>query len=139
MRLENLTFKGGVHMDDHKELTKGKAIEKAIEPEDVYIPLHQHVGAPCKAVVKAGDTVKVGQKIGDADAELSAPVHSSISGVVKGIERLYTPDGYKVECVVIESDGLNEVHESVKPKGSIESLSRKEIVEIIREAGIVGI
>ncbi|MGN9165283.1 electron transport complex subunit RsxC [Tissierellaceae bacterium HCP3S3_D8] len=138
MRLDNLTFKGGVHIKDKKELTKDKAVEKAREPEVVYIPLHQHVGAPCKALVKAKDTVKVGQKIGDSDASLTAPVHSSVSGIVKGIEKLYTHDGYKVDCVVIESDGLNEIHESVKPKGSIEDLTKEEIVQIIREAGVVG-
>lgn len=138
MRLNNLTFSGGVHMKDHKELTKDKAIEKAHEPKIVYIPLHQHVGAPCKALVKAGDNVKVGQKIGDSEASLTAPVHSSISGVVKGIEMLYTPDGYKVECVVIESDGLNEMDESIKPREGLDKLSKKEIINILREAGIVG-
>ncbi len=138
MRLKNLTFKGGVHIDDKKEFTKDKAIERAMEPEIVYIPLHQHVGAPCKALVKAKDTVKVGQKIGDSEASLTAPVHSSVSGVVKGIEKLHTHDGYRVDCVVIESDGLNEVHESVKPKADLESLSKEDIIEIIREAGIVG-
>ncbi len=138
MRLDNLTFSGGIHMADKKELTKDKAIEKAKEPEIVYIPLHQHVGTPCKALVKAKDTVKVGQKIGDSDVSLSAPIHSSVSGVVKGIEKLYTHDGYRVDCVVIESDGLNEIHESVKPKTKVEDLSKEDIVEIIREAGIVG-
>lgn len=138
MGLKTLTFTGGVHMKDRKELTKDKAIEKAREPEMVYIPLHQHVGAPCKALVKAGDNVKVGQKIGDSEVSLTAPVHSSISGVVKGIEMRYTPDGYKVECVAIESDGLNEMDESVKPKGSLDKLSKEELIEILREAGIVG-
>lgn len=138
MGVSNLTFSGGVHMNDLKELTKDKAIEKAKDPEIVYIPLHQHVGAPCKALVKAGDNVKIGQKIGDSDASLTAPVHASISGVVKGIETVYTPDGYKVECVVIESDGLNEMDESIKPKGNIKDLSNEEIITILREAGIVG-
>ncbi len=80
----------------------------------------------------------MGKKIGDSDVSLSAPIHSSVSGVVKGIEKLYTHDGYRVDCVVIESDGLNEIHESVKPKTKLEDLSKEDIVEIIREAGIVG-
>lgn len=138
MRLDNLTFKGGIHVKDQKEFTKDKSIEKASEPSIVKIPLHQHVGAPCKALVKAGDAVKVGQKIGDSEASLTVPVHSSVSGVVKGIEKLYTPDGYKVDCVVIESDGLNEIDESVKPKGTLENLSGEEILSIVREAGIAG-
>lgn len=139
MGLENLTFRsGGIYMQDHKELTKDKAIEVAKEPAIVYIPLHQHVGAPCEALVKKGDTVKIGQKIGDSEASLAAPVHSSISGTVKGIEEIYTPDGYRVECVVIESDGLNKMDESIKPRESMEDLDRDDIIAILREAGIVG-
>src|SRR5699024_8676601 len=138
MSLKTVTFSGGVHMDGRKELTKDKAIEKAIETELVHIPLHQHVGAPCKALVKAKDNVKIGQKIGDSEASLTAPVHSSVSGVVKKIEEIYTPDGYKVESVIIESDGLNEIDESIKPNKAIEYIYNKEIELIIREAGIVG-
>ena len=138
MRLDNLTFKGGIHVKDQKGSTKDKTIEKAMEPSIVKIPLHQHVGAACKALVKKGDTVKVGQKIGDSEASLTVPVHSSVSGEVKGIEKLYTPDGYKVDCVVIESDGLNQVDESVQPKGKLEDLTNEEILAIAREAGIAG-
>ncbi|MBC8590836.1 electron transport complex subunit RsxC [Wansuia hejianensis] len=138
MRRNNLTFKGGVRLNGNRELSRDKSIEVVQDPKFVYIPLHQHVGAPCKALVKVGDNVKVGQKIGDSEASLTAPVHASVSGVVKGIEKRYTPDGYNVECVVIESDGLNETHESVKPRKDVENLSGEEIVNIIREAGIVG-
>lgn len=139
MRLDNLTFKGGIHVKDNKEYTKDKSIERALEPSVVKIPLHQHVGAPCKALVKKGDKVKIGQKIGDTEALLTASVHSSVSGVVKGIEKLYTPDGYNVECVVIEADGLNEIDESVKPKGQLENLSDEEILKVIRDSGIAGL
>lgn len=138
MSLNNLTFKGGIRIKGEKELTKDKPIEKALEPEMVHIPLHQHSGAPCKPLVKRGDKVKVGQKIGESEAFLSAPVHSSVSGVVRRIGNTYTHDGYNVQCVVIESDGLNEIHESVKPKGDLESLSKEEILDAIREAGIAG-
>lgn len=138
MKLDNLTFKGGIHAPDCKELTKHKAIEKASEPKVVYIPLHQHVGAPCEALVNVGDKVKVGQKIGDSKAFVSSPVHSSVSGVVKGITPMYTVSGTKTNCVVIESDGLNEIHESVKPRADLEKLSKDEIQDVIREAGIVG-
>lgn len=138
MRLDNLTFKGGIHVKDQKGSTKDKSIEKAIEPSIVKIPLHQHVGAPCKALVKKGDAVKVGQLIGDSEASLTVPVHSSVSGEVIGIEKLYTPDGYKVDCVVIESDGLNTVDESVQPKGKLEDLTREDILAIVRDAGISG-
>ena len=138
MKLENLTFRGGVGVPHYKELTEGLPIEKAKEPAIVYIPLHQHTGAPCEPIVKVGDSVKVGQKIGQSSAFVSAPVHSSVSGVVKSITEMPTPTGQKVKCVVIESDGKDELHESVKPKGSLESLTQKEILELIKEAGITG-
>ena len=138
MRLNNLTFKGGVHIPGFKRLTNRKSIIKADEPRFVYIPLLQHVGTPCEAIVKVGDHVKVGQKIGQSKAFVSAPVHSSVSGVVKSISLLLSPTGIKTHFVIIESDGLNELHESIKPKGNLEDLSSKEIVDIIKEAGITG-
>lgn len=138
MKLKDLTFKGGVNVPHHKELTEKLPLERAMEPEIVTIPLHQHTGAPCEPLVKVGDTVKIGQKIGESQAFVSAPVHSSISGTVKSITPMAIPTGLTVNCVVIESDGKNEIHESVKPKGSLEELSSKEIIGIIKEAGITG-
>ena len=138
MKLNNLTFKGGVNVPHHKELTEKLSLERAKEPEIVAIPLHQHIGAPCDPLVKVGDVVKVGQKIGESQAFVSAPVHSSVSGIVKSITSMPIPTGLTVNCIVIESDGKNEFHESVKPKGSLEELSPKEIIGIIKEAGITG-
>ncbi len=132
-----LSFRGGVHPPHFKESTEKLKVEKANEPKVVAIPLQQHIGAPCEALVKAGDKVKLGQKIGEAGGFVSAPVHSSVSGVVKKVEKRLTPSG-EVKCIVIESDGLNEVHESVVPKGDIADLSPEEIKNIIKEAGIVG-
>ncbi|MDK2918016.1 MAG: H+/Na+-translocating ferredoxin:NAD+ oxidoreductase subunit [Candidatus Petromonas sp.] len=132
-----LSFRGGVHPPHFKEPTERVKIEKANEPKVVTIPLSQHIGAPCKPLVKKGDKVKVGQKIGETDSFVSAPVHSSVSGEVKEVKEKLTPSG-EVLCVVIESDGLNELHESVVPKGDIENLSPDEIKNIIKEAGIVG-
>ena len=138
MKLGKLTFKGGIHIPDYKELTEAKSIEKAKEPKIVYISLHQHVGSACKPIVKVGDNVKVGQKIGDTDTYLYAPVHSSVSGIVKEITSIYSPDGWKNETVVIESDGRNELHESIKPN-DYDRLSKEEKIQIIKEAGIVGL
>ncbi len=132
-----LSFRGGIHPPHYKEATERLAIEKAIEPSQVIIPLQQHIGAPCESIVQVGDKVKVGQKIGEAKAFVSAPVHSSVSGEVKKIEKRNTASG-EVQCIVIESDGLNTLHESVSSKGSVESLSGKEILNIVKEAGIVG-
>ncbi|TJX14790.1 electron transport complex subunit RsxC [Tissierella creatinini] len=138
MRLDNVTFKGGYHVPDNKSYTSGKAVEKAKEPKVVYIPLHQHVGSPCEALVKVGDTVKIGQKIGDSKASVSAPVHASISGTVKSIAKRYNPNGLKVDCIEIESDGLSEYHESYGVKTDLSKLSKDEIIIKIKEAGIVG-
>ena len=76
MNLKNLTFKGGTPIKSRKELTRDKAIEVARDPKKVYIPLHQHVGAGAKALVKKGDVVKVGQKIGETDASLTSTIHT---------------------------------------------------------------
>lgn len=138
MKLENLTFKGGVHVPHYKELTENKALEYAQEPNMVYIPLHQHTGAPCEPVVSVGDSVKVGQKIGESQAFVSAPIHSSVSGTVKSITKITTPTGITATCVVIENDGQGEMDESIKPKGKLEDLSPKDIIGIIKEAGITG-
>lgn len=139
MRLKNRTFKGGINPPGYKELTNGKPIVKANDPKVVYIPLQQHIGAPCRAIVEVGQYVKMGEKIGESISFISAPVHSSVSGTVKSIEYLYTPSGKKSDTVIIESDGLDELHESIKPRGSLEELSSAEIIEIVREAGITGL
>ncbi|MFA5576199.1 MAG: electron transport complex subunit RsxC [Tissierellaceae bacterium] len=138
MKLENLTFKGGVDVPHSKALTEKKSLEYAMEPSIVYIPLHQHTGAPCEPLVKAGDKVKIGQKIGESKAFVSAPIHSSVSGTVKNISKITTPTGIKSDCVVIETDGSNEIDESIKPKGNLDELSPKEIIDIIKDAGITG-
>ncbi|MEL7656065.1 MAG: electron transport complex subunit RsxC [Bacillota bacterium] len=135
--MEMKTFRGGIHPSHSKSLTEKKAIEKAEEPKTVVISLQQHIGAGCNHLVNAGDAVKVGQKIGDSDAFVSAPVHSSVSGTVKEIKDMLTPTG-QMRCIVIESDGLNELHESVQPKPDIQLLEKEDILKGIREAGIVG-
>ena len=74
-------------------------------PEKVRIPMQMHIGAPCKPLVKVGEQVLVGQKIGDSDAFISAPIHATISGKVTAIEKLVMTDGKSVDAVVITSDG----------------------------------
>lgn len=138
MSVKGFTFKGGVHTPHFKEQTEKIPIENAIEPKYVVIPLSQHIGAPCEPLVAVGEHVKLGQKIGESKAFVSAPVHSSVSGTVKKIELHQTPGGSKVKSIIIESDDLFEVHESVKPKGNIDDLSKEEILEIIKEAGMTG-
>ncbi len=135
-RLEG--YYGGVHPSERKEYTETIALKRFPDPEEVVIPLSMHAGAPAEPVVQVGDTVKVGQKIGEAAAFISSPVHSSVSGTVTAIENRGHATRGECLSVVIRSDGKNTLHESVKPHKDLESLTPDEIVEIVKEAGIVG-
>ena len=131
-------YYGGVHPSEHKEPTEHLPLVRFPAPQTAVIPLSMHLGAPANACVAVGDTVKVGQKIGEAAGFISAPIHSSISGKVVAIEE--RPHATRGSClsVVIENDGLDTLHESVKPNKSLEELTGQEIVQIVKEAGIVG-
>ncbi len=130
------TFNRGVFLPHYKEFTKDKAITTIALPKEVVIPLSQHTGAPCKAVVKVGDEVKTGQKIGDSEAFVSAPVHASVDGTVVAIEPRPCFTGEKVESVVIEAaEEQGELQWTERDTGN---LSKDEIRKAIREAGIVG-
>ncbi len=131
-------YYGGVHPSERKEFSEHLALKRFPDPKTVVIPLSQHAGAPANPIVQVGDNVLVGQKIGEAAAFISSPVHSSVSGKVVAIEDRPHPTRGQCLSVVIESDGKNTLHESVKPNKSLDSLTPDEIVEIVREAGIVG-
>ena len=132
-------YYGGVHPSERKELSEHIPLKRFPDPETVVISMSQHLGAPATPVVQVGDTVKVGQKIADASAFISAPVHSSVSGTVVAIEpRMHATRGSEVMAVVIQSDGKNTLHESVQPHKDLDSLTPDEIIEIVRDAGIVG-
>ena len=131
-------YYGGVHPVEGKEPTEHIALVRFPEPKTVVIPLSMHLGAPANPVVAVGDAVKVGQMVGEAAGFISAPVHSSVSGTVVAIEERPHASRGKCLSVVIESDGKGEVHESVKPNKPLEELEPKEIVEIVKNAGIVG-
>lgn len=133
-----LTFQQGIHPEYNKDLSKDKPLRKAKRPSVVVIPLQQHIGAPCKPLVKKGDHVDLGQKIGDSDSFVSAPVHASVSGVVKEIRKVLTPVGKRVDAIVIEADEEDVLAEGIEPKGSLADLTPEEIRSIVREAGIVG-
>ncbi|AZO94298.1 electron transport complex subunit RsxC [Iocasia frigidifontis] len=133
-----LTFKQGIHPEYNKQLSKDKPFKKAKRPEIVTIPLQQHIGAPCKPLVKKGDHVDLGQKIGDSDSFVSAPVHASVSGVIKEIKKVMTPVGKKADAIVIEADEEDLLAEGIKPRGELAELDPADIKDIVREAGIVG-
>ncbi len=131
--------KGGTHLHYHKELAEDKAIEVLEPPQVAVIPLHQHTGAPNNAIVKKGDRVLVGQKIGTSDAFISAPVHSSISGEVIDVEMHKTFTGANVSCVVIASDGKQTMAEFKGCDKDIADITPDEIRNAVKEAGIVGL
>lgn len=137
MSLENASFRGGVHMHDFKELTNDKPVVPGSRPTTVTIPLQQHIGVPCEALVGVGDVVKVGEKIGESKAFMSVPVHASVSGQVTAITEIATTAGTKCMAITIESDGNEEIG-YVKPGKAPEDLSPEEIVALVKEAGIVG-
>ncbi|NLG86002.1 MAG: electron transport complex subunit RsxC [Firmicutes bacterium] len=129
------TFLGGVHPAPSKGRTGDRPIVTAPLPQKVVIPLAQG-GAPCEPVVKVGDMVQAGQKIGDSQAFVSAPVHASISGKVTAIESVLCPTGRTSLAVVIEGDGSDTWIDS--QGRSLDDLSPADIKSIVREAGLVG-
>ena len=130
-------FFGGVHPHDMKAATNEKAIEQLAPPAVVVIPMSMHFGAPCTPLVKAGDHVKVGQKIGEFHG-LGAPIHASVSGTVKAVEPRPYSMGGNITSVVIENDMQDEVSEEVQVPADPNALSVEEMVEIVKNAGIVG-
>ena len=133
------SFFGGVHPNENKWYACDKATVVFPEPDIVVIPMSQHIGAPCQPLVKKGDLVTVGQKIGDNQG-LCVPVHASVSGKVKAVEAKPHTNGSTVMSVVIENDHLGTLCEDIKPRTQeeVDALSKEDLIGIIREAGIVG-
>ena len=131
-----LTFKGGIHPYEGKELTMDKDVIEYVPKGDMVYPLSQHIGAPAKAVVKKGDRVLVGQLIAEAGGFVSANIHSSVSGTVKAVEPRLTASGSKVNSIVIENDNQFEEIEYVKNDKPLAELNREEILEAIKNAGV---
>ena len=120
----------------HKKNTAQSVPVRVPVPKTVTIPMSMHIGRPAKPVVKRGDTVKVGQLIAEADGYISAPIHASVSGKVQKIDEITTAMGTKVAAVVIESDGLQEVSETVQPP-DVHDLTT--FVDAVRHSGSVGL
>lgn len=135
--LFSTTFKGGLHPPENKTSTFSRPIEEASLPPEVVIHLHQHTGVPCSSLVEKGDKVLAGQKIGDSDAFISAPVHSSVSGEVIAVEPRFHFTGVRLMSVVIAPDGEQKEIRIKTP--SAKKATPEQIREIVREAGIVGL
>jgi len=131
------SFRGGVHPFEGKELSKDKPIKELLPKGELVFPLSQHIGAPATPVVNVGDTVLVGQKIAEAGGFVSAPIFSSVSGKVKAIEPRRVAVGDMVNSIIIESDG-DFIEAGFHEVEDVSALSREEIIDKIREAGIVG-
>lgn len=131
------TFKGGIHPYDGKDLSKDKPILEILPKGELVYPLSQHIGAPANPIVAVGDSVLRGQKIAEANGFVSAPIHSSVSGTVKAIEPRRVAVGDIVNSIVIESDGEMKEVDYVETE-DVTALSSEEIINKIKEAGIVG-
>lgn len=132
-----LTFRGGIHPPDKKELSKACPITPQKPPKKVTIPIVQHIGAPCKLSVSVGQTVKKGDLLATAEGFVSAPVHSSVAGKVVAITDTALPTGRLVPSVVIEND-MTEEWTSLKESPDFMSLSPEELKARVKDAGIVG-
>lgn len=128
--------RGGASIPHRKSATENKPIVSMPAPEEVVIPLQQHIGAICEPIVKVGDQVKIGQKIGESKQYISAPIHASVSGQVTAIKDIQLVDGRQVPGVVITNDGQDDFYN--RENNHINKLSAEQIREVVKEAGIVG-
>ena len=128
----------GVHPNDYKSYTCRKPVEYIDVPDRVYIPIGQHIGKPAKIVVQIGDIIEEGQLIAEADGFVSANIHASIPGTVVGIESRYQTNGRKCDVVVIELNGRFSKTGSAVQLADWKSMSKKDILTKIQQAGIVG-
>lgn len=132
------TFRGGSHVREYK-LTAGRQTRRDICPKTLVIPLSQHIGAPARPIVSPGEAVLRGQVIALVEGALGCPVHTPVSGTVKGLIPGTSAAGAPITCMVIENDGLDTPHPSMKPYPKpLEQTTSDEIADLLRDAGIVG-
>lgn len=126
--------RGGVNIA-HNKNTAEMCVERIPAPPFVVIPMHQNIGAPCIPVVKKGDSVKVGQLIGDSEVYVSAPIYASVSGTVTDIKKVKLASGSMSDAVIIESDGKMEEAQFTPP----EVHDAESLVKAVRASGLVGL
>ena len=130
-------FSGGIHPKYNKEMSTGITFFKVITPKEVVIPMVQHIGAPCTPLVKVGDRVLRGTKVGDGEG-LCVPVHASVAGTVIAVEPRPHTSGRMIMSVVIENDFTDEAIEVKRCDDPLNTLDDNTILHMIREAGLVG-
>lgn len=134
--MAKLTFHGGVHPYDGKDLSKDKPMKVIMPQGEMVYPLSQHIGAPAVPIVKKGDRVLAGQKIADAGGFVSAPIYATVSGTVKTIEPRRVVTGDMINSIIIDNDKLFEEVEFIPHNPA--ALDKEEIIALIKEAGVVG-
>lgn len=127
--------RGGVSVS-HNKNTAEMPVERMPIPEKVVISMQQHIGVPCTPIVKVGDEVAVGQKIGDSDKFVSAPIHATVSGKVTAVGDIKLANGIITKGVTIESDGEMRIYEGITPPVVT---NKKELCAAVRESGLVGL
>jgi len=136
-KIKNIFSRKKTPQELHREATGRKLTESLKAPEQVIIPMKMHEGRACDCLVKAGDYVKIGQIIGASCDPNAVPVHSTVSGIVKAVEKMNIGYDIDVLCAVIDNDGKNTACALI-PHDDWESMSFEELIDIIREAGIAG-
>ena len=134
-----LTFRGGVHPRGYKEYTKDRPIREVKPGKILVFPLRQHIGKEAIPIVSVGDTVLVGQVIAKADGDISSNIISSVSGTVSAIEKRKNIFGEEVNSIVIENDTKDTAIPDMKKERDYKKLDADEIIEIVKDAGIVGL
>ncbi len=127
--------RGGVSVS-HNKNTAEMPVERIPIPQTVVLSMQQHIGVPCTPLVKVGDTVAVGQKIGDSDKYVSAPIHATVSGTVTAVGDIKLANGIITKGVTIESDGEMREYEGIKPPVIT---NKQELCDAVRESGLVGL
>lgn len=126
--------RGGIRLS-HRKNTAGTESVVLPAPEKVFIPMQMHIGAPCTPTVSVGDCVRIGDKIGDSEAAVSAPIHASVSGTVSGIYTMTVGGGARTTVVEITSDGKMETAELTPPNVT----DRESFLQAVRASGLVGL
>ena len=133
------SFRGGIHPEDQKHYSRDKAIEIMPVPARLVLPLRQHIGAPAEPIVTVGEQVKKGQCIAKAVGMVSSPLHAPTSGTIAAIEPHAHPGFGSDKAIVIDADGEDAWQDSVLTERDWQTLSKEELLTIIRESGIVGL
>ncbi len=136
--MSGFTFpKGGIHPDEHKELSEHLAIEEMAPPDQVVIPLSMHFGAPAKPLVKKKQEVQEGEPIAVVEKALGATIHSSVTGVVKTIESRPHPTMVRCDAIIIDRDpqAAPRIYETEDWR----KISREQLLARVKDGGIVGL